>query len=246
VIRPLGRRGRNAGRREKDNGESGTEKEKEEVSFLFRPRLLLCAAQRIPSVPLRLSLSLSSNHGQIQVLSPMIMTLRLLDPVPADAGGSGAERSVVAAAGITAERWRLRGATTDVGDEIEARALVPVKDDFDDATAAGRIIIEARALLLLQLEAIAAALEPAFFSSFRKMVKVERELDWSIFLMPSTKRFFLPRPSAPLCRSNYDDGSDKASARYAPARKAVAIASSSGGDWAREREKRSKKKEREC
>ena len=83
----------------------------------------------------------------------MIMTLRLLDPVPADAGGSGAERSVVAAAGITAERWRRRGATTDVGDEIEARALMPVKDDFDDATAAGRIIIESRALLQLQLEA---------------------------------------------------------------------------------------------
>ena len=59
---------------------------------------------------------------------------------------------------------------------------MPVKDDFDDATAAGRIIIESRALLQLQLEAIAAALEPAFFSSFRKMEKVERELDWSIFL----------------------------------------------------------------
>ena len=88
----------------------------------------------------------------------MIMTLRLLAPVPADAGGSVAARSVVAAAETTAER-RRRGATIDVGDEIEARAIAAFDDDLDDATPAGRAIFEARALLLVE-EAIDAALKP--------------------------------------------------------------------------------------
>ena len=92
----------------------------------------------------------------------MIMTLRLLAPVPADAGGSVAARSVVAAAEITAER-RRRGATIDVGDgdENEARALAAFGDDLDGATPAGRAIAEARALVVVEEAIEAALLKPA-------------------------------------------------------------------------------------
>lgn len=91
----------------------------------------------------------------------MIMTRRLLAPVPADAGGSVAARSVVAAAEITAER--RRGATIDVGDddEIEARALAAFEGDLDGATPAGRAIMEARALVVVEEAIEAALLKPA-------------------------------------------------------------------------------------
>jgi hypothetical protein len=54
VIRSLGRRGRNAGRREKDNGESGTEKER--YLFCFAP---VCCSVQLNESHQSLSASLS-------------------------------------------------------------------------------------------------------------------------------------------------------------------------------------------
>ena len=94
----------------------------------------------------------------------MIMTLRLLAPVPAEAGGSVAARSVVAAAEMIAGERQRRGAPVDDDDDESEAARV--KDSFDDATAdTGRAVIDDPRTPLLPLKAIEAALEPALFFS---------------------------------------------------------------------------------
>ena len=94
----------------------------------------------------------------------MIMTLRLLPPVAADAGGRVDARSVVAAAAVTEraagrERGR-RGEPTPMVVEINEALAAADDDENFEATSARRVIDDVLVPFLLLEEAAGVALRP--------------------------------------------------------------------------------------